>query len=104
LYSLTDKAARAAKVHELATWTIGKLENNPLCEGDTALLSLLDLIKNDMLRPKVGERPSAKGICTRLNNILQEAEDRPSYLLNDSLELVIHPLDFKEFYADSKSA
>jgi serine/threonine protein kinase len=97
LYSVTNKAARAAKVHELATWTIGKLENNPLCEGDTALASLLDLIKNDMLKPEVEKRSSAAEICTMFENILQEAAKRPSYLLNSPVGLVIHPLDFEEF-------
>ncbi|KAH6706432.1 kinase-like domain-containing protein [Leptodontidium sp. MPI-SDFR-AT-0119] len=103
LYSVTDKAAKSAIVHELASWTIGKLENNPLCEGDTALAALLNLIKDEMLKPKVEERPSAADVCRQLENILQEAEKRPSYLLNSPASLVLPKLDFEEFHSDFNS-
>lgn len=97
LYSITDKAAKTARVHEVATWTIRKLESNPLCKGDTTLAALLELIKKDMLEPEVEQRQSAAEICKKLESILQEAEKRPSCLLNSPVGLAIHPLDFKEF-------
>lgn len=103
LYSVINKAAKAAGVHELAIWTVGKLEKNPLCEGDTALANLLNLIMNDMLKPEVEKRLSAADICTQLENIVQEAEKRPSYLLNSPVGPVIPPLDFEEFHSDSES-
>ncbi|KAG9228281.1 kinase-like domain-containing protein [Amylocarpus encephaloides] len=103
LYSVTNKASKSAIVHELVSWTIGKLENNPPCEGDTALAALLHLIKNKMLKPEVDERPSAADVCRQLEIILQEAEKRPSYLFNSPAGLVLPNLDFEEFHSDFNS-
>jgi serine/threonine protein kinase len=104
LYEVTDKAAKVARVHQLVSWTIKRLEDNPQCKGDnpqckeaTALADLLSLIKNQMLQPEVDSRPLAGDICKQLEKIVQEAEKRDSYLLHSCDGLRIPPLDFEQF-------
>jgi len=96
LYEVTDKAGKAARVHQLVSWTIERLEDNPQCKGETALAALLSLTKNQMLQPEVEDRPLAADICKQLENIVQEAEKRDSYLLHSCDGLRIPPLDFEK--------
>lgn len=103
LYEVTNRAAKAARVHQLVSWTLERLEDNPQCKGETPLAVLLSLIKNQMLQPEVGDRPSAADICKQLENIVQEAEKRDSYPLYSRDNLLILPLDFEEFQLISNS-
>ena len=102
LYEVTDKAAKAARVHQLVSWTIERLEENPQCKGETALAALLNLIKNQMLQPEVDKRPSAADVCKQLDNIVKEAKNRPSYLLHSCSGLCIPGLDFEKFQSALK--
>jgi serine/threonine protein kinase len=97
LYEVTDKAAKAARVHQLVSWTIESLQDDPRCKGETALAALLSLIKDQMLQPEVGNRPSAEDIGKRLESIVQEAEKRNSYLFHSCDGPHIPPLDFEKF-------
>jgi serine/threonine protein kinase len=97
LYEVTNKAARAARVHQLVSWTIEKLQDHPQCKGETALATLLSLIKDQMLQPEVDKRPWAVDLCKQLENIVKEAERRHSYLFPSYDNLCIPPLDFEEF-------
>jgi serine/threonine protein kinase len=97
LYEVTDKEAKAARVHQLVSWTIERLEDNPQCKGESALAALLSLIKNQMLQPKVEDRPLAGDICKELENIIQEAKKHDSYLLHSCDSIHIPPLDFEKF-------
>ncbi|KFA72021.1 hypothetical protein S40288_07655 [Stachybotrys chartarum IBT 40288] len=60
LYEVTDKAAKVAKVHELVSETVEKLQVDPRCEGESALAALLSLVKDRMLQPEVDDRPLAR--------------------------------------------
>jgi serine/threonine protein kinase len=97
LYEVTDKAARTAKVHQLVSWTIERLQANPQCKEGTALADLLNLIKNRMLQPEVEERPTAALICVELETIIQEAQKDPSYLLPFCDTSGVPSLDFNSF-------
>jgi len=100
LYQVTNKAAKAARVHQLVSWTIEKLEEDQQCKeckGETALAALLNLIKNHMMQPEIDKRPSAADVRKQLDDIVQEAQKRPSYLLHSCDGISIAPLDFKKF-------
>jgi serine/threonine protein kinase len=98
LYEVTDKASKAARVHQLVSWTIERmLCDDPRCKGDTALRALLYLIKDQMLQPEVENRPSAREIGEQLEKIVQKAEQNADYLFQSVDELVVPPLDFDKF-------
>lgn len=97
LYEVTDKGTKAVVVHQLVTWTMKCLENDPRCKGETALADLLRLIKNLMLQPKVENRAWAKEIGTQLEKIVNRAERNESYLFHHCDKSSISPLDFETF-------
>jgi serine/threonine protein kinase len=97
LYEITNKAAKAAKVHELVSWTIVRLQTDPRCKGDTALAALLSLIKDQMLQPNVESRPSAEDVGKQLEIIVQEAEERHSYLFHPDQGPRVSQLDFERY-------
>jgi serine/threonine protein kinase len=97
LYEVTDRAKKAVRVHKLVDWTIVKLEDHPQCKEETALAALLSLIKDQMLRPVVEDRPSAAEICKKLECIVKKAEESPSYLFSFYDGIHIPPIDFEEF-------
>lgn len=102
LYTVTSRSPKLAQVHKLVSWTIGELEHkDPRCEGETALATLLSLIKKQMLQIKVDLRPKATEICTQLRMIIQNAETRASYLLPPCDGEIVPLLDFKEFHLDA---
>jgi serine/threonine protein kinase len=97
LYEVTDKAGGAARVHQLVSWTIERLQDHPQCKEETALAALLSLIKDHMLQPKVEQRPTAADICTQLKNIVQKAKESPLYLFPSYDGPHFPSLDFEKF-------
>ena len=97
LYEVTDKGAKAAVVHQLVSWTIECLENDPRCKGETALAELLRMIKNRMLQPEVENRAVAEEIGQQLEKIVNQAERNGSYLFHPCDESRVPPLDFDLF-------
>jgi serine/threonine protein kinase len=108
LYEDTDKAAKTARVHQLVSWTIERLQTNPQCKEGTALAALVDLVKNQMLQPEVEKRPTAGIVCSELEIIIQEAQKDPSYLLPSCDAKGIPSLDFDSFqsgtYQDNRTS
>ncbi|KAL2670255.1 hypothetical protein Neosp_014722 [[Neocosmospora] mangrovei] len=102
LYEVTDKAAKVAIVHQLVSWTIERLQNDPRCKGDTALATLLSLIKDQMLQPKVEDRAWAEGVGKQLEEIVRKAENNEPYLFHSCDGLSIPVLDFNEFQLATK--
>jgi serine/threonine protein kinase len=98
LYEITDKVAKAARVHQLVSWTIETiLHDDPRCQGDTALVVLLNLIQNQMLQPAVENRPSAREVGKQLEGILLEAEKCSDYLFRSGEKFQISQLNFNKF-------
>ncbi|SPO03072.1 uncharacterized protein DNG_05753 [Cephalotrichum gorgonifer] len=97
LYEVTDKAGKVAKVHQLVSWTIGILQENPRCKGETAPAALLELIKDQMLRTEVDQRPLASEVCKKLEEIVRCAEENESYLFHPCDGVSIPSLDFDKF-------
>ena len=97
LYQVTDKATKAAKVHQLVIWTIKCLQDDPRCKGDTALAALLNLIKDHMLQPEVKKRYWAADVGKELEEIIWKAKERDSYLFNSCDNLDIPSPNFEHF-------
>lgn len=96
-YEVTDKATKAAKIHQLVVWTIERLQNDPRCAGETVLAALIRIIKDQMLQPDVDKRPSAEDVSQQLQKLVGEGEKRPEYLFHTGNGLQDRLLDFSEF-------
>lgn len=89
------------EIHSAVSEAMDTLREDPRCQGGTALENLVKLIAEDLLRIEVSHRAKADKLYDRLKKIFQDAEKKPSSLLNTvdpppTIPLVFRPTGPKQ--------
>jgi serine/threonine protein kinase len=72
----------AAEIHSAVFEAMDKLREDPRCKGGTALEDFVQLIAERLLLIEVSHRAEATELYDKLEKIVRNAEEKPSYLLN----------------------
>lgn len=91
----TKTPDRKAIIHPAVTEAITALQQDPRCEGDTALWALITLIAEKLLRISVDDRDAAEKVFQTLKGIVQRAESKDVCLFNTTDVLPDKPVVFQ---------
>jgi hypothetical protein len=100
----TRNSAGIAEVHSTVSEAMRILPQDPRCEGSTALGDLVKLIDQKMLVAEVSRRAEADKLYEMLEKIVQDAGQRPEYLLNRVGPPMETPLLFRPSASRQNSA
>jgi serine/threonine protein kinase len=84
-----------AVVHSKVFEAIGYLREDPRCKNGSALDELIALVRDHLLQIKVEDRYSAQKLHAKLQDIVQKAEEVPSYLFSTAEPISTRPAIFQ---------
>lgn len=94
-YFYTTTSDKKVAIHPTVKEAIVALQQDPRCEGDTAMQALIALVEEKLLCVSVQDRPTAKTVFQTLESIIKRVESQEAILLRDIDRLPSKPVVFE---------